>query len=31
MSEKGLLEKGDKIVLCGFGGGLSWGTILIQW
>jgi 3-oxoacyl-[acyl-carrier-protein] synthase-3 len=31
MSEKGLLETGDKIVLCGFGGGLSWGTILIQW
>jgi 3-oxoacyl-[acyl-carrier-protein] synthase-3 len=31
MCEKGLIEKGDKIVLCGFGGGLSWGTILIRW
>jgi 3-oxoacyl-[acyl-carrier-protein] synthase-3 len=31
MFEKGLLEKGDKIILCGFGGGLTWGTVLIQW
>lgn len=31
MNEKGLLQKGDKIILCGFGGGLTWGTILIQW
>lgn len=31
MNEKGLLQKGDKIILCGFGGGLSWGTILITW
>lgn len=31
MNERGLLEKGDKIILCGFGGGLSWGTILITW
>ncbi len=31
MNEKGLLQKGDKIILCGFGGGLSWGTILLEW
>ncbi len=31
MNEMGMLQKGDKIVLCGFGGGLSWGTILITW
>lgn len=26
-----LLEEGDKIVLSGFGGGLTWGATLIQW
>ena len=31
MNEKGLLHKGDKLILCGFGGGLTWGTLLIQW
>lgn len=31
MNEKGLLQKGDKIILCGFGGGLSWGTLLLTW
>lgn len=31
MHEKGMLHKGDKIILCGFGGGLSWGTILLTW
>ena len=31
LQEKGLLERGDRIVLCGFGGGLSWGTILLTW
>lgn len=31
MNERGLLRKGDRIILCGFGGGLSWGTILITW
>lgn len=31
MNEKGLLKKGDRIILCGFGGGLSWGTVLITW
>ncbi|MDE6232763.1 MAG: hypothetical protein K2M60_05385, partial [Lachnospiraceae bacterium] len=23
--------KGDRIILCGFGGGLSWGAALIEW
>lgn len=31
MNEKGMLQKGDKVILCGFGGGLSWGTILLTW
>lgn len=31
MNKKGLLQKGDKIVLVGFGGGLTWGSILIKW
>ena len=26
-----LLERGDKIILSGFGGGLTWGAILIEW
>lgn len=26
-----LLEPGDKIVLSGFGGGLTWGAVLIEW
>jgi len=28
---KGLLSKGDKIVLVGFGGGLSYGAMLLEW
>lgn len=31
MNKKGLLKEGDKIVLVGFGGGLTWGSILIEW
>ncbi|MDC7219192.1 MAG: ketoacyl-ACP synthase III [Spirochaetales bacterium] len=31
MNKKGLLKKGDKIVLCGFGGGLTYGAILLEW
>ncbi len=31
MDDNGLLNKGDKIILSGFGGGLSWGTILVEW
>ena len=31
MNQKQMLHKGDKIVLCGFGGGLTWGAQLIEW
>lgn len=31
MNEKGLLKRGDKIILTGFGGGLTWGAILLEW
>lgn len=31
MNRKGLLKKGDKIILVGFGGGLTWGSTLIKW
>lgn len=30
-AKKGLLKKGDKIVLVGFGGGLSYGAMLLEW
>lgn len=31
MNKKGLLEAGDKIILVGFGGGLTYGAALIEW
>ena len=31
MNEQGLLQKGMKIILVGFGGGLTWGAILMEW
>ena len=31
MYEKGLLESGDKIILVAFGGGLTYGSALIEW
>ncbi len=31
MDSKGLLEKGNKIIITGFGGGLTWGSMLIEW
>ncbi len=27
----GMLKKGDKLVLSGFGGGLTWGAVLLEW
>lgn len=30
MSEKNLLQNGDKIIITGFGGGLTWGSVLIE-
>jgi len=29
--QKGLIKKGDKIVLDAFGGGLTWGAMVIEW
>lgn len=31
LNEKGLIERGDKILLTGFGGGMTWGTMLVSW
>ncbi len=31
LNREGKLEKGDKIVLSGFGGGLTWGAACIEW
>lgn len=31
LNREGKLEKGDRIVLSGFGAGLTWGASLIQW
>ncbi|HCT65613.1 MAG TPA: 3-oxoacyl-ACP synthase [Lachnospiraceae bacterium] len=30
MMEKGLIKEGNKIVICGFGAGLTWGSMLIE-
>lgn len=29
--ESGRLRRGSRVLLCGFGGGLSWGTALLEW
>ena len=31
LNEKGLLARGDKVIMSGFGGGMTWGTMLIVW
>lgn len=31
MKEKNLLRRGMKIILVGFGGGFTWGSLLIEW
>lgn len=31
MNRAGKLDRGDKIVLSGFGGGLTWGAVLMEW
>lgn len=31
MNRQGLLERGDRIVLSGFGGGLTWGSAVLEW
>jgi 3-oxoacyl-[acyl-carrier-protein] synthase-3 len=29
--ETGRLRRGSRVLLCGFGGGLSWGAALLDW
>ena len=31
VNKEGLLKRGDKLVLAGFGGGLTWGATVIEW
>ena len=31
VNRKGMLQKGDKVIMSGFGGGLTWGTCLLEW
>lgn len=31
VNKKGMLKAGDKVILSGFGGGLTWGTTLLTW
>lgn len=31
VNRKGLLQRGDKIVMAGFGGGLTWGADVVEW
>lgn len=31
MNRKGMLNRGDKIVMSGFGGGLTWASAVIEW
>ena len=31
MNREGKLDRGDKLVLAGFGGGLTWGSVLLEW
>lgn len=31
LNQKGELKKNDKLVLAGFGAGLSWGSVLLEW
>ncbi len=31
MNKKGMLKRGDKLILSGFGGGLTWGTVQLTW
>jgi 3-oxoacyl-[acyl-carrier-protein] synthase-3 len=29
--QQGRLQRGSRVILCGFGGGLSWGAALLEW
>jgi 3-oxoacyl-[acyl-carrier-protein] synthase-3 len=28
---QGRIRRGDRLLMCGYGGGLSWGTALFRW
>ncbi|MCH8310338.1 MAG: hypothetical protein IIB17_07580 [Chloroflexi bacterium] len=29
--EQGLIQPGSNVLLCGFGAGLAWGTVVLRW
>ena len=31
MMDHDMLKNGDKIILCGFGAGMTWGAVLMEW
>jgi 3-oxoacyl-[acyl-carrier-protein] synthase-3 len=31
IDDQGRLKRGDRIVMCGFGAGLTWGAAVVQW
>lgn len=31
MTEQGMLKAGDKIIMSGFGAGMTWGAVLLEW
>jgi len=31
MNREGKLQQGDKLILAGFGAGLTWGATLLEW
>lgn len=31
MNKQGLLKRGNKVIFIGFGGGLTWGSVLVKW
>ena len=30
-NQQGRIQSGDKVLFCGFGAGLTWGTCVVQW
>jgi 3-oxoacyl-[acyl-carrier-protein] synthase-3 len=31
VASAGRIARGDVVLLCGFGAGLTWGTVLLRW
>ncbi len=31
LNRQGKLHRGDRVVLAGFGAGLTWGALLVEW